>query len=114
MSGEFIFLASPYSDRRAEVRNERYLGAVKASAYLVRAGMAVYSPIAFWHPIAEIHSMPGDAAYWLEQNRAFIEKCDRLYLLMLDGWEKSVGVCLEVAMARALDKQIIQFPPIGE
>lgn len=112
MSSYFIFLASPYSHPEISVRLSRFVAASRACSYLAQTGLAVYSPIVHWHDIALAERLPFDADFWLEQNRPFIEKCDRLYVLTLAGWEKSVGVTLEIAMARALDKPVIQFPPV--
>jgi len=108
----FIFLASPYSDEQLSVRLRRFVEASRACAYLANTGLAVYSPIVHWHDIALIHRLPTDADFWMEQNRPFIEKCDRMYVLELDGWRESVGVTLEIAAARALNKPVIQFPPV--
>lgn len=45
------------------------------------------------------HDLPTDADYWLRQNLAFLSRCDKMYVLQLEGWEKSDGVQREIAFA---------------
>ncbi len=93
-----IYLASPYSHPDAAVRERRYHEACRATVELVLAGHTVFSPIAYSHPLT-LHGLRGDWPFWERFDRAFIERCDSLVVLQLDGWDVSVGVRAEVDIA---------------
>lgn len=101
-----IYLASPYSHQYAFVREERFAAVCKVSAKLMRDGHHIYSPIAHSHPIASHGDLPTGFDYWREYDWWFIEHVDELWVLMLDGWESSVGVTAEIKYARQLGKPV--------
>ena len=105
-----IYLASPYSDPDPLVRHRRWTAACKAAATLMRDGEHVFSPIAHTHPIAA-WGLPGKWEYWSAYDRWFIERCDSVYVLKLDGWEQSVGIQAELDIAKQLGKPIRYLEP---
>jgi hypothetical protein len=96
-----IYLASRYSSPDPAVREERFRAACRTTAVLVRAGQVVYSPVVLGHPLVGF-GLPGDWQFWRRQNQTFLEIADLLVVLMLDGWEASVGVHTEMALAEEL------------
>ena len=100
-----IYLASPYSDQDMKVRERRFEAVCLAAAYLIRTGKSVYSPIAHTHPICR-YGLPGDWHFWQKHDRQYIEICDEMAVLMLDGWEQSEGIKAEIAIARELGKPV--------
>lgn len=42
-------------------------------------------------------------AFWRRYDRAMLERCDELVVLQLDGWEESIGVKAEIAIAKELN-----------
>ena len=50
--------------------------------------------------------MPLDWAFWQRHDRRYLEACDEVVVLMLDGWRESVGVQAEIAIARELGKPV--------
>lgn len=94
-----IYIASPYSHPDKQVEQWRYEMVQKEVADMCRAGHYAYSPIVHCHPMAQLHSLPTDAAWWREHNEAFLRKCDKLVVLMLEDWDKSIGVRAEIAFA---------------
>lgn len=64
-------------------------------------GYEVFSPIAHSHSIEILDGRfrPGD--FWLKQDFAILKKCDKMFVLMLEGWEKSYGVKEEIKYAKA-------------
>ena len=96
-----IYLASPYSHPDSTIR-EQLFAACRAAAELMRAGHIVFSPVAQCHPIAQ-HGLPTDWSYWERVDRRFLEVCDEVVVLMLDGWRESVGV-REIESAGELGK----------
>jgi nucleoside 2-deoxyribosyltransferase len=100
-----IYLASPYSHPDPAVREERYRAACRATAALLQAGQPVISPIANSHPLTD-HGLPGDWMFWRRFDRELLERCDEVVVLMLDGWDESVGVREEIRIARAMGKPV--------
>ena len=105
-----IYLASPYSHPDPVVREQRFHAACRAAAALLRAGGAVYSPIAHSHPLVE-HGLPTDWAFWEPRNREHLERCDEVVVLMLDGWQASTGVAAEIQIAEGLGKPVRYVTP---
>ncbi len=105
-----IYLASPYSHPHAIVRELRYHDACLATANLLRAGQSVFSPIVHGHPLAA-HGLPTAWSYWQQFDRDHIVRCDELLVLMLDGWNQSVGVTAEIEIAAELGKPIGYLAP---
>ncbi len=101
-----IYLASPYTHENPAVRQTRFEQVCRATAYLMRRGHHVFSPIAHSHPVAEHGALPTDFGYWEAYDREMIHGCAEVWVLRLDGWESSRGVAAEIALADELDKPI--------
>ncbi len=89
-----------------ETHNLRFKQVNKAAGELMSERKHVFSPISHTHPIAEETSLPLGWDYWEQYDRRFIEMCDEMYILMLDGWEDSIGVQAEIKIAKELGKKI--------
>lgn len=111
---ELTYLASPYSSPDPAVREQRYRDVVAAVARLMQRGEHVFSPIASSHPIAVAHDLPGDWAYWAAFDELMVSRCDRLVVLMLDGWRTSRGVHAEIAIAQRLGIPVTFMEPVME
>lgn len=98
-----IYLASPYSHPDPAIRERRFRDACRAAVVLLRAGNAVFSPIAHSHPLVE-HGLPTEWSFWERIDREHLGRCDEVVVLMLDGWEESVGVRGEIRIAREMGK----------
>lgn len=101
-----MYLASPYSHDDSLVVEQRFEAVCRAAARLMERGTLLYSPIAHTHPIAMHGKLPTDWTYWERYDRAMINACDTLGVLMLDGWSVSRGVTAEIMIAEELDKPI--------
>lgn len=100
-----IYLASPYSHPDPAVREERFRAACRATAALLIAGEVVFSPIVHSHALVEF-ALPTVWSFWERIDRAHLERCDEVAVLMLDGWQESVGVREEIGIARAAGKPV--------
>ena len=96
------YLAAPYSHESLAVRYQRFAKINEAAAKLMRDGVMVFSPISHTHPIAIAGDLPTDFDYWAIYDRAMIERCQKLIVLKLDGWQHSRGVAAEIEIAREL------------
>lgn len=106
-----IYLASPYSHPDRAVRTQRFWNICKVAARLVKQGRHVYSPIAHSYPIALCGELPDDWAYWSELDELMLKASQELWVIMLYGWEDSVGIKAEVAIAERLGLPIRHLNP---
>lgn len=111
--GKRIYLAGPYSHLDREVRVDRFhkLNAMAAALMQSPEGHVVFSPISMTHPIAEQHELPLNWEFWERNDRAFIQWCEILAVVKLPGWEESVGVKAEIAIANEMEKTIVYLEP---
>lgn len=100
-----IYLCSPYSHSDADVRQQRFEAACRAAAALTRQGKTTLSPIVMSHPLCR-YGLPLDWRFWQRHDRRFLEVCDEVVVLMLVGWQESIGVQAEIAIARELGKPV--------
>jgi len=97
-----VYLAIPYSHPDAEVREHRFREVNRVAGDLMRRGEHVFSPISHTHPIALSGDLPKDWEFWQAYGRAMLRACGKLSVLMQDGWQDSVGVQAEIAIAREM------------
>jgi len=70
--------------------------------------VTIFSPITY-STILETLCTPQHG--WYHNMLLFLEKCDALFVLQLDGWENSTGVQLEIAYALGKDIPITYLNP---
>lgn len=95
-----IYLAGPYTHFDPSVMEDRYQEHMRHLAHLLNEGLVVFSPIVSWHVVADVHHLPIDWTFWRYLDLAILERCDRLIVLMLDGWQDSVGTTAEIDFAK--------------
>jgi hypothetical protein len=100
---KLIYLASPYTHDDKKRQETRYNDAVKYLAKFMKQGYHLFSPIAHCHTASVRHGLPGDWQYWKDYCSLMVPKCDELWVLMIDGWDKSSGVRGEVELAESLN-----------
>ena len=105
-----IYLASPYTHPDPAVRELRFQAACAATAALIHAGHAVYSPVVHSHPLTA-YGLPSEWAFWGRTDLPHLEICEELVVLTLDGWEESTGVQAEMRHARVLGKPVRYLEP---
>lgn len=101
-----VYLASPYTHELEDIRKERYEKVQYATIKLLHKGIFAFSPIAYNHPMLANHTLPTTWDFWEKYDRAFLEKCSELYILTLEGWDKSTGVAAEISIAKELNLPI--------
>ena len=105
MQKPLVYLCSPYSHSDLAIRQARFDAACRAAAKLIRQGRVIFSPIAHSHVLCQ-YGLPLDWQFWEQLDRRFLDLCDEVVVLMLDGWRESVGVQAEIAIARELGKPV--------
>lgn len=98
-----LYLATSYSHPDAAKRAARANLASQCSAWFMRRGWCVISPLSMGHAIAvEGAELPSDFAAYQEVCLRMLEASDALVVLLLDGIRESVGVAAEIDHARKL------------
>ena len=108
-----IYLCSPYNHDQAVVRQARFEAACRAAAELIRQGKTTFCPVSHSHGIAH-YGLPVGWPFWEKHDRRYLEACDEVVVLMLDGWPESVGVQAEIEIARSLGKPVSYLEPVAE
>lgn len=118
-----IYLASPYSHPEADVREQRWLAAAGACAWLLQRGLyvnglpkgyTVISQVSMVHPIAVmggLHGFGRDYTTWQRTSMAMLESCTHLVLLLLEGWSTSDECKKGVDYARKLGLPVWALSP---
>ena len=99
LSGESWYIASPCSHEDPAVVESRVAAAKRVEVFMTEnySGITVYVPIASTTEQQKRGVKPKKG--WYLYDFGILAKADRLIVLMLDGWEDSIGVALEIAFA---------------
>ncbi len=113
---QLIYLAAPYSSPEPTVRRARFKVVNETAARLMAAGEPVFSPVTHGHCLMEAAGGFDQALWNRYDSRAIFPVCKRLVVLKLDGWEESVGVRAEIAIASEMGLAIeyMEAQIIGE
>ena len=112
MNETLIYVCSPYSAPCEALRELRFRQVSAIAGDLLAAGHLLYVPIAHSHPIAQ-HSDIADTSWamWQRLDEAMIARCDEVWVVMLDGWQASVGIAAELTVARDRQMPIRYYNP---
>jgi len=113
MKNKLIYLASPYTAGSKKAQAERYEAACIVTAKLIKDGLFVFSPIVHSHHLVK-YGLDGDWEFWSDMDKIMIDKCDMMYVLMLNGWHESVGVDAEIHYAISKFKEVKYLNVNGE
>ncbi len=111
------YLASPYSHSVRAIRSARFRACNRAAGWLMKKGYAVFSPISHSHPIGDTLDNGLDLDFWLKQDFVFLDWCDIMIILCIDGWQESRGVMAEMRYVMGQGKKVkhlFPLPVIGE
>lgn len=105
-----IYLAAPYSDPCKVVVQSRIVRFCQVDAELSRRGIYTVSPL-LKHLVLQHSDLPGDWNYWKSYSLTLLLKCDLMMVIMLDGWEDSVGVQGEIEICKKFNIPIEYIDP---
>lgn len=108
-----IYVASPYSDPDAAVRQVRAEAVARFTARMMALGYMAWSPIVHGHALAEhVPEAQREAhRFWMQHCSSMLKKADALVVLQLDGWLESRGVQWEIAEALGRGLPTIDVEP---
>lgn len=106
-----IYLASPYTDKNPEIQEYRFQAVCYAARRLLTKGIKIFSPVAHSHPISR-YGLPGNWEFWEGWDKEFIDACQEIWVLCLDGYKESKGIKGEVEYAKATGKRIVYLDAV--
>ena len=108
-----LYLAGPYSPiekagpwRKASIMGARFEQLNEIAGKLMKQGYIVFSPISHSHPISLHIGNSLSHAFWLEQDRFYMNACDECWVAKLPGWRESKGVNYEIWYFRMAGKPV--------
>jgi nucleoside 2-deoxyribosyltransferase len=111
---KMIYLASPYSHIKESIMNKR-----ENTINLIAAGLHVKYEHLFFLPITqsaplERHrpELGGSFSKWRKRDLEAIRRSDELWVVMLEGWDTSIGVTAEIKYAKRTKKPIYYIDPM--
>lgn len=110
-SAGYMYLASPYSHPDPFIREMRYLWTMRELTDMLKTGYPVYSPIVHCHELAKIGDLPRDAKFWMSYNFTMLAAAETFGVLMLPGWELSIGITEEQAEAKRCNIVTLHIEP---
>lgn len=111
MINKLYYLASPYSHPDPAVKKHRAEMVTESAVDLLHLGVFVFAPISYNEPW-EKYNLPGDWQFWQDFDKTFVSRCDGgIIVLMLDGWDKSVGVTAEIEFAKSIGLPVYYTTP---
>ena len=95
------YLGCPYLHTHSHIQDERYDKVTAVAARLMAEGQFIYSPITSMHHLSKTHIdiLPNGCDFWLQHDLAILARCDKLIVLLLEGWEHSNGLRREIEFA---------------
>jgi len=94
----FWYVATPYSKYAAGIEGAAR-EAARATAWLMKGGVPCFSPICHTHAIATEGGIdPLDHAFWMPVDEPMMDAAVGLVVVMMDGWQESYGVNVEIEM----------------
>lgn len=113
MTRSRVYLAVPYTDPNPAVMEERFRVATRVAAEYTRLGYIAFSPITHGHPINQEGGLPSEYTFWQAWCEAFVAWAEELHVICLPGWDRSVGVQAEIALAYGRGTPIHYLTPFS-
>ncbi len=107
------YLAIPYTSGNASEELMSWRAEVSDFIFseLAKEGRIIYAPISSCHHVAQKYGLPRTWEFWKTMDEIFIERCDKLVVITLDGWKESTGLKAELEIANRLGKEIEYLDP---
>lgn len=106
----YVYLGSPYSKYALGHDVAAYVVG-RAAARLMARGVRVYCPIVHGHSVSQYGRLPNTWEFWKDQCQPMIDGAAALVVLMMDGWDASVGLLYEIDCFTAARKPVIYVDP---
>ena len=104
----FVYVAGPYLHKDKQLMKKRADTVSLYAANLINKKYLVFSPLSYGEVISKAVLDPTE---WYRQDLNVLRFCDRLDVMLMDGWQKSKGVKYEVETAQKLYMEIRFIDP---
>lgn len=105
-----VYLAGPYSHQDEEIqRLRRIIFSHMAGLILIKEkNVAIIDPITMSAAIVDRHPEHFNGGFdcWDKIDYEFIDRCDEVYVMAIEGYQQSVGVQAEIAYAKKKGKPV--------
>ena len=89
-----------------------YSDACKLTAYFIRSGTPVFSPIVHSHPLTKIATaLACDYYPWLQLDEHYLEGAYGLFVATYRHWDESEGVNFEIDYMKRMGRPVVYFDP---
>lgn len=93
------YISAPYSS--AIDKDKRMQQVTTHSAKCLQANQYIICPLTMGHNFIKTGvELPFDSHWWLGWCLALLSKCKEMDVLMLEGWNESIGVKAEIGFAK--------------
>lgn len=107
----YYYVATPYS-RYPHGISAAFRDAVENTALLVKHGVSAFSPIVHSHILATQGGIDAlDGNMWLQIDEPLMDGACGCIVVMMDGWDKSVGVAREINRFTQQRKPVVMMVP---
>ena len=116
MKQKLIYIASPYSHKSKSVMKNRVATVSKVAAILTKKyKFAMFLPITQSAEMVKYEpSLGGDFKSWESIDIFMVkEKADEVWVILMEGYDTSIGVTAEIECARRHNKPIKYFNTQG-
>ena len=96
---KIIYLASPYSHPEKDIIDQRFHRISHIASVLNSKGIVALSPITYGHTLLTYTPMPTDWEFWRNFCLSFLQHSSELWIVKMEGWNKSSGVAEEIEFA---------------
>jgi len=104
-----IFVAGPFNHPDKEVMDYRTKTIAEYCVKIFNEGNFPVSALLSGLSFANYGNLPTDTETWRNFSIKYVEGCDELHILKLEGWEESSGLKTEIATAERLGILIKYF-----
>jgi hypothetical protein len=114
---ELIYIAAPYTAKLADGSEDKDTIANRIREMslcmekLMRMGIKTCSPLLMHLLRLHVSQLPGDWQYWGDYSEVMLKRCNRMIVLMIDGWQESTGVNAEYDIAMNEKIPLIYLDP---
>lgn len=105
-----VYLAAPYSDPDPDVVKDRITEFCRCDAALNKQGIFTVSPL-LKHLVLQHSDLPSDWNYWKDYSLELLKQCEKMIVIMMDGWTSSIGVLAEINLCHDMGIPIEYIDP---
>ena len=106
-----IYLSIPYSHPDQSIRTGRMAAFWKACAHLIEHEYHVVSPMSMEPALKHLPNNQADWNTWEKYCVDLLSASEEVWVLQLEGWDKSQGVQGEIDYAKELNKTVRYLHP---